>query len=48
MNKLQDEVVQLTADEEEELSVALDEIRRGHFVDGWQLLAELKESSGGL
>jgi hypothetical protein len=32
----------LTADEEEELAAALDDIRAGSFQDGRELLAELK------
>ena len=32
----------LNAEEEEELVVALEEIRRGNFVDGRELLRELK------
>jgi hypothetical protein len=33
---------QLTPDEEEELVTALDDIRRGNFEDGRELLRELK------
>jgi hypothetical protein len=33
---------QLTADEEEELVVALEEIRSGNYEDGHELLRELK------
>ncbi len=34
--------VRLSADQERELSEAMDEIRRGDFVDGQALLAELR------
>ena len=33
---------QLTAEEEEELALALEEIRSGKFVDGHELLRELR------
>ncbi|HEV7242104.1 MAG TPA: hypothetical protein VGQ36_22935 [Thermoanaerobaculia bacterium] len=35
---------QLNAEEEEELVAALEEIRRGNYVDGRELLRELKSS----
>jgi hypothetical protein len=34
--------IRLTPWEEEELSAALDEIRRGDFIDGQDLIAELR------
>lgn len=34
--------VRLTAEEEEELMLALEEIRRGEFVDGEDLLEEIR------
>jgi len=37
---------QLTDDEEEELVTALNDIRRGNFEDGRELLRELKGLSG--
>jgi len=37
-----DEPVWLTPEEEEELSAAVEEIRRGNFVDGQVLLEELR------
>ena len=37
---------QLTAEEEEELVVAYEEIRRGNYVDGEELLRELRELYG--
>lgn len=36
---------QLNAEEEEELVVALEEIRRGNYEDGHELLRELRGSS---
>ena len=36
----------LTAEEEEELVAALEEIRRGEYVDGHELLRELRELYG--
>lgn len=36
----------LTAEEEDELAVALDDIRRGDFEDGRELLRELKGHIG--
>jgi len=37
--------VHLTDDEEEQLATALAEIRNGEYVDGRELLRELKESA---
>ena len=37
---------QLTAEEEEELVVALEEIRSGNYEDGHELLRELRELYG--
>ena len=37
---------ELTAEDEQELEAALEEIRAGHYVDGRELVAELKASSG--
>lgn len=37
-----DEPMRLTAEQEEELAQAVEEIRQGKFVDGDELLAELK------
>jgi hypothetical protein len=37
-----EEPIRLSADQERELSEAMDEIRRGEFVDGHDLLAELR------
>lgn len=36
----------LTAEEEEELAIALEEIRSGNYVDGHDLLDELRELYG--
>ena len=37
-----DEPIELTANEQQELSAAMDEIRRGDFIDGTELLAEIR------
>ncbi len=37
-----DEPIRLTAEQDEELSRAVEEIRRGKFVEGDELLAELR------
>ena len=37
-----DEPIRLTAEQDEELSRAFEEIRRGKFVEGDELLAELR------
>jgi hypothetical protein len=34
--------IELTADEQQELSAAMEEIRRGAFVDGTDLIAEIR------
>jgi len=36
------EPIRLSADQERDLSESMDEIRRGEFVDGHELLAELR------
>ena len=38
-----DSSFRLTAEEEEELAVALQDIRSGNYEDGYELLRELKE-----
>jgi len=38
--------IRLTPQEDEELSAAMDEIRRGDFIDGQDLIAELRSQLG--
>lgn len=40
------ETSELTAEQEAELSQALDEIHQGHFEDGFALLREIKAQAG--
>jgi hypothetical protein len=40
------EPIQLTPEQEAELVAAVEDIRRGRYVDGHELLADLRASSG--